>query len=277
MSEAIPILTSHLFPVLDARLIELLRVLSDDDWLRSALPRWTVKDIAAHLLDGNLRRLSMGRDGYWGEPFTGEPEGLTTFLDGLNADWVKACKRLSPDVLINLLETSGKQVSEYFASLDPFLPATFGVSWAGESTSSNWFDIARELTEKWHHQQQIRDAVGKPGIMSRNFYSPVIDTFMRALPFCYRDVNAADGTRIRIHITGESGGDWALIRSLDLWELRSECAAAGQFAAEVEIPGELAWKLFTKGLTAEQMAREIRISGDSNLALPTLTAKAIVG
>ena len=50
-----------------------------------------------------------------------------------------------------------------------------------------------------------------------------------------------------------------------------------QFAAEIEIPGELAWKLFTKGLTTEQIAREIRTSGDLNLAQPALTAKAIVG
>ena len=57
MSEPTPILTSHLFPVLDTKLIELLRLFIEDDWLRSALPRWAVKDIAADLLDGNLRRL----------------------------------------------------------------------------------------------------------------------------------------------------------------------------------------------------------------------------
>src|SRR5690349_12308763 len=127
MSEPIPIDTAHLFRLLDAKLIELLRLLSDEDWSRQALPRRTVKDIAAHLLDGNLRRLSMGRDGYWGEQFSGESDDLITFLQGLNTDWVKACKRLSPNVLIDLLESSGRQVSEYFASLGPFQPATFGV------------------------------------------------------------------------------------------------------------------------------------------------------
>jgi uncharacterized protein (TIGR03083 family) len=275
MSEPTPIFTSHLFPLLDAKLIELLRLLSENEWSRSALPRWTVKDIAAHLLDGNLRRLSMGRDGYWGEPFTGEPDGLTTFLHGLNDDWVRASRRLSPGVLIDLLESSGRQLSEYFASLDPLHPATFGVSWAGETTSLNWFDIAREYTEKWHHQQQIRDAVGRQGITTREFYSPVIATFLRVLPFSYRNFSAANGTQIRIYVTGECGGDWTLIRTGDLWTLSSQRSRS--FAAEIEIPGELAWKLFTKGLTAEQIARAIRITGNAELAQPALRAKAIVG
>ena len=55
----------------------------------------------------------------------------------------------------------------------------FPVSWAGEEESANWFDTAREFTERWHHQQQIRLAVDKPGIMTREFYFPVLDCFMR--------------------------------------------------------------------------------------------------
>jgi uncharacterized damage-inducible protein DinB len=57
--------TVHLFPLLDAKLIELLRSLSPDDWNKPTVARlWTVKDVAAHLLDGNLRMLSRARDGY---------------------------------------------------------------------------------------------------------------------------------------------------------------------------------------------------------------------
>ena len=64
-----PVLTAHLFPALDARLVELLRGLTPDDWNRPTIaPRWTVKDVAAHLLDTLLRRLSFGRDGYVPSP-----------------------------------------------------------------------------------------------------------------------------------------------------------------------------------------------------------------
>jgi len=38
---------------------------------------------------------------------------------------------------------------------DPYATAPYGVSWAGEEKSANWFDTAREFTERCS-QQQIR-------------------------------------------------------------------------------------------------------------------------
>src|SRR5688572_28031993 len=78
-------------------------------------------------------------------------------------------------------------MAEFFATLDPFAPAKWSVSWAGDEESPNWFDIARELTERWHHQQQIRDATGRPALYER-YLAPVLDTFVRAVPFTYRGV-----------------------------------------------------------------------------------------
>ena len=49
-----PIQVLPLFPVLDDKLSELLRSLSSEDWQQPTLARkWTVKDVAAHLLDGH--------------------------------------------------------------------------------------------------------------------------------------------------------------------------------------------------------------------------------
>src|SRR5438094_10172518 len=63
-----PIMTAPLFSKLDGLLLELLRSLSDDEWERQTIsPRWKVKDVAAHLLDTALRRLSLARDQYRGE------------------------------------------------------------------------------------------------------------------------------------------------------------------------------------------------------------------
>ena len=166
--QAKPIRVLQLLPRLERKLFALLRSLDSQQWSQQALPQWKVKDVVAHLVDGNLRRLSMGRDGFWGEQFEGSSQAeLVAFLNGLNADWVKACRRLSPTVLIELLEFTSPKVAKHFASLDPEAPAPFPVGWAGHSSSPNWFDIAREYTERWHHQQQIREAVGQPGIISR--------------------------------------------------------------------------------------------------------------
>jgi uncharacterized protein (TIGR03083 family) len=273
-----PIEVSYLFPVLDRKLEELLRSLSQEDWDRPATPKWRVKDVAGHLLDGNLRRLSMARDGYRGEPFSGSSEKeLVDFLNGLNADWVKAMRRLSPQVLIEFLRETNRDVAAYFQSLDPHGEATFPVSWAGESKSENWFDVAREYTEKWHHQQQIREAVGKgvEAIMTREIYHPVLETFLRAVPHGYREVQASEKALVGICITGEAGGDWYLVRENDRWRLSAD--GTGEASAEVTIPQSIAWKLFTKGLTQATLGTQVAVRGDPALATPMLKVTAIVG
>jgi hypothetical protein len=45
------------------------------------------------------------------------------------------------------------QTVDLYESLDPFAQAAIGVSCSGEMTSLVWFDNARELTERWHHQE----------------------------------------------------------------------------------------------------------------------------
>ena len=63
-----PILTAHLFLKLDEQLIELLRSLNADEWEAATIvSNWRVKDLAAHLFDTALRRLSLARDGYFAE------------------------------------------------------------------------------------------------------------------------------------------------------------------------------------------------------------------
>ncbi|MEL6141821.1 MAG: hypothetical protein AAFU67_09415, partial [Bacteroidota bacterium] len=58
----------NLMPQLDEMLIGLLEGLSLNDWEKQTIaPKWKIKDVAVHLMDGNLRSLSMLRDGYYGE------------------------------------------------------------------------------------------------------------------------------------------------------------------------------------------------------------------
>ncbi len=64
-----PIFTAHLLPVVEAHLIELLRSLTPTEWdIQTVAPAWKVKDVAAHLLDTQLRKLSFVRDGYAAAP-----------------------------------------------------------------------------------------------------------------------------------------------------------------------------------------------------------------
>src|SRR5216683_5554840 len=216
-----PILTAHLFPKIDGMLIELLRSLTPEDWEKQTVsPKWKVKDVAAHLLDTSLRGVSIGRDGYVAEsPRITSAADLAEFINRLNSEGVIVYRRLSPLVLIRLAEVASKSLAEFHASRDPHGTAPYGVSWAGEERSANWFDTAREFTERWHHQQQIRLAVNKPGIMTRELYYPVLDCFMRALPHAYRNIPAQEGTQLQFSVSGECGGSWYLFRKDGAWAL----------------------------------------------------------
>ena len=172
---------NHLFQPLDDELLSLLKGLRTEDWNKPTVAgTWRVRDVAAHLLDGNIRALSMQRDRYFGEqpPEIKGYRDLVNWLNQLNGDWIKAMNRLSPQMLILLHEATGQLTSEYFSSLDPSDEAIFAVDWAGENKSYNWMHVAREYTEKWHHQQQIRDATDKQGIMTEQFYPPFIGTYL---------------------------------------------------------------------------------------------------
>jgi len=263
-----PIETRHLFREINAGLLDLCASLSADDWAKPTVHAdRNVKDLVAHLLDGSLRRLAIQRDGH----FLQAPEmrsfnDMVAFIQQLNREWIVAAKRLSPRVIVDLMMRADEEVAALFSSLEPHAPSPFGVLWAGEEWSESWFDMAREYTEKWHHQQQIRDAVGRPGFKERRFLHPVLDTFLRGAPHAYRNARAADGTTVEITIAGEAGGKWNLACDGDRWTLVSDCP--NEPTTHIELDADSAWRLWTKGLDGEVVKSKSLVRGDESLATP---------
>ena len=271
-----PILCAPLLRKVDEALIALLRSLTPIEWdLQTVAPAWKVRDVAAHLLDTALRKLSLVRDGNFVEAVEiRSPADLVALVNRLNREGVAVYRRLSPPILIELMTTACNQVADFHESLDPFAPAAFAVSWAGEDRSLNWFDTARELTERWHHQQQIRLAVNRPGLMTPEFYHPVLDCFQRGLPHAFRDVPAPSGTTILVEISGDCGGRWSLAKGPLTWALVRK--PQHEFASRVTIPQALAWRLFTKGIDPGSVQTQITIEGDPFLGEKVLHLTAIV-
>jgi len=277
-----PIDATGLLREVDEQLIPLLRGLRPEDWQRPAVGHWTVRDVVAHLLDGSLRRLSMDRDGHRPpvpQRDLSDHEELVGYLNDLNATWVEASRRLSPEVLVDLLAHVCPQVADYFDKLDPRGAAAFPVSWAGESASFVWMDVAREFTEKWHHQQQIREAVGAAGLDQERYLRPLLETFMRAVPRSYAATEAPSGTRLAIRIPDLAGASWTLVRSGDDWELFAGPGDSGRDIdadTTIEIPADTAWRLFTKGVTGEVARARAEVTGDSKWAIPFFATLAIM-
>jgi len=196
-------------------------------------------------------------------------------VNRLNREGVTVYRRLSPPLLIEMMSTACRQSADFHESLDPFAPAAFNVSWAGEGTSMNWFDTARELTERWHHQQQIRLASNRPGLITPEIYHPVLDCFLRGLPHHFRNFDAPAGTTILVEIVGDSGGQWWLSKEPSAWQLARK--HFGEVASRVTIPQASAWRLFTKGIDRNSARAQIQMQGDPDLAERVLDLTAIVG
>ena len=135
MNALTPVYTTDLFEPLHALLMSLLRGLASGDWERpTAAGAWKVRDVAAHLLDGDLRKLSFARDGHAPtlvQPIRGYGD-LVAFLNQMNADGVAHAQRFSPRVLTDLLEVTGRWITAYVRELPPHETAVHAVAWAGE-------------------------------------------------------------------------------------------------------------------------------------------------
>jgi uncharacterized protein (TIGR03083 family) len=260
--------------MLDA-LLELLSGLTPDQWDRPIdSSDWSVKDTVLHLLGDDIGLLSRKRDGFsCGGPPVRDWDDLVSLIDQLNATWLKAARRLSPRLLRDLLQFTGTQVCDYLTSLDPYAIGD-PVSWAGPEPAPVWLDLAREYTERWHHQQHIRDAVLTPGLRQPRYLAPVLDTFVRALPHTYREVDAKDGTAVALSIVGASGGRWLLVRERDSWNLYLDGPQSLQ--AEVTLHEEVAWRLFTKGICPDEALSQVTIAGDQSLGSVALNMVSII-
>lgn len=273
-----PIDTRPLFRPVSRALAGLLRELPPDAWMKPTIAgSWLVRDIVAHMLDTSLRRLSFHRDGLAPPPPGTSIESardFVAFINHLNAQWVEAAQRLSPRVLTDLLDRASTEVADWFESVPLDGPAMFGVSWAGEDVSASWFDLGREFTELWHHQQQIRMAVGAESLPDPRYLAAVLDIAMRGLPHAFKDVSAAPGQEIGIDVAGQSGGQWALARTSSGWTLLRGRPSTP--VASLRVSDEDAWQLLFNALPAERVDSAIRIEGDARFGHAFLRARSVV-
>ncbi|MCB0012095.1 MAG: maleylpyruvate isomerase N-terminal domain-containing protein [Anaerolineales bacterium] len=275
MSAPEPVLVASLFAPLLEGLIELLGSLDAEEWERPTVnPQWSVKDMAAHLLGGDVSILSRHRDRFL---FSGDPfrqwNSLVELINHLNTEWVAATGRLSPRLLVDMLRFTGEQATAFFQTIDPY-ELGGPVSWAGNDPAPNWLDLAREYTERWHHQQQIRDAVGKPGFNEPAFMAPVLRAFVFAWPVANAAIVAPEGTLLKLQIAGEAGGEWFLRREPAGWQLHTE--VDGDPACLIQVDQEIAWRLFCRDMQPEQAAPHFEFNGDRSLAEPILQMKSVI-
>ena len=265
---------THLFPEMRRELLDLLANLDDEEWdFPTACEGWTVRDVAIHILGDDIGLLSNMRDNDGEYGHFDDWQDLVAYIDKQNEKWVVAGRRISRELLLFLLETTGKQVHELFLSLEPEQQMG-SVGWTGTDANASWLHIARELTEFWMHHQHIARAVSKTSLMSARYVHPVLNTFVHALPNTYRNIDAPESTLVKFIVIGEGGGDWFLLREDNNWNLYSEVDLP--ITSTITLDIETAWKLFTKGIDYETLHTNAQLAGNLELAEVALNAVAII-
>ena len=268
-----PIAIGPVFREDRAALLSLLTELSPREWtLPTACRGWDVRDVALHVLGGDLGNISRRRDGVRpAEPRAGETLGA--MLGRVNQEWVEAARRLSPRLTVELLAMAGPLIADFFEGLDP--GALGGpVSWAGSGPAPVWLDVAREYMERWVHQQHIRDAVGRPGQGEARYCAPVIAASMHALPKALGAEARPAGTGLVVEIEGDGGGMWSVIREPSGWTLYEGAAVDAQ--TRISVRGDVWWRVVTLGMTPDDAWRHAKTEGDPSLTQAALRAVAII-
>jgi uncharacterized protein (TIGR03083 family) len=267
---------ASLFVTERARLSELLATFDRADWDRpSPCPGWSVLGLCRHLVGDDLGFLSRHRDGHHGTPgpeWVGEAEFIA-WLDDLQAEWVRAARRLSPRVVVGLLDWAGPQIAQTMRGEDP-RALTASVSWAGTGPVPAWLDQVRELSEYWTHRQQLLQALGRPSDLRADLAGPVLDGLRWAYPFRLGQVRAQCGDTVTISISGPVAVTWQLVATTTGWEYREE--PGPRVVASLGMTTEQAWRLLTSNLPPAERAR-LAASGDETVLGVIHQTRAIIG
>jgi len=251
--------TVSLFPKINSELEKLLNSMSFEDWnLKTKFPNWTVKDIVAHLLDTSIRKLSTEKYNY--EPSINTKiesyEDLVVYITNLADTWVNSYQRVSPEILMKMVITYQNELVNFLKTIDLFKKSKNSVAWAGEKESYNWFDIAREYTERWHHQMQIRETIQQTDVLyEKELYKPVLDTFLKALPYHYGKYSTKKDINFELTVIGSYIND--------KWIYNTE-EGKDNIWTKVTIKDTDVWKVLTKW---EKNTSNIEYNIEGNLEL----------
>lgn len=275
LREPDPIHVADRFSPMRAELLQILSRLDENQWqYPTACAGWTVKDVALHLLGDDIGLLSRRRDNFsHAQIDVATFEQLVAFINLQNDIWIRAARRMSPEVLLTLLQVTGKAVVEWVQSLDPMAVGA-PVEWAGSKPAPQWMEIAREYTEYWTHHQHISDALGIMSLKDETYLHPVLDAFMRSLPRAYTRTPASLETLVKITTVGTVEQSWYLLRERQGWRLYEHTNLEPHCVITTE--DDIVWRLFTKGISRIEAEPHTQIEGDTALVEPFYNAVSIL-
>lgn len=199
---------SHIVAALDEvwdALVNLAAELAIEDWTAPTdCPGWTVKDIYAHII--GTESMLLGRPA----PAVELPANLPHVRNDMgrfNETWVLSYNERSGSELLGDL---GEVITERRASLAGMGQDAFdALAWtpAGEDTYGRFMRI--RVMDQWFHEQDIREAVGRPGHLDGRAPQVVLDELTAAIGYVVgKKAGVPEGTSVRIDLKGPMSHRW---------------------------------------------------------------------
>ena len=177
---------------------ELLGELSDDEWMAlSPLPGWSVQDNVSHIVGTEAMLL--------GQPNPDEIDRKTNphvknDIGAFNEAWVKSLRSLSPNEMLSRFRevTDARlavldQMSDDEWNAESFTPA-------GKDTYGRFMQI--RAYDCWLHEQDVRDAVGRPGHQTGVAVEVTLDEMETAMGFVVgKKAGAEQGQSVTFALT----------------------------------------------------------------------------
>jgi uncharacterized protein (TIGR03083 family) len=254
-----------------ASLDDLLTGLDGDEWRRpTPLPGWSVQDNVAHIV--GTEAMLAGEDGPGTEIDRDTSVHVRNDIGVFNEQWVEAMRPMAPAaVLARFRELTAQRLATLDAmSIEDWDAESFTP--AGKDTFGRFMQI--RVFDCWLHEQDIRDAVGRPGNETGLAVEVTLDEMATALGFVVgKKAGAASGDRVTFALT--DGG--AIVR-----EFHVEVGERAAVVAELSGPATLTLTMPVGVMTRRCAGRvgpdglldQVAIDGDSDLAARILGNQA---
>jgi uncharacterized protein (TIGR03083 family) len=252
-----------------ASLDELLAGLHDDEWARpTCLPGWDVKAVVAHV--AGTESMLLGEQAPDVEVDEASHPHVRNDIGRFNERWVVATESESP---AEVLERFRVRIAARRAALDELTDeAWFAVGFtpAGQDTYGRFMRI--RTFDCWLHEQDIRDAVGRPGGEDGLAAPVALDEIAAVLGYVVgKKAGAPLGSRVRFELTGPAA------RTIDV-EVAERAAVVNELSGPptvtVTMPAGVFARLGGGRIDPSTVRDQIALDGDTALGEQIVTNMA---
>jgi uncharacterized protein (TIGR03083 family) len=186
-----------------ASLDELLGGLDDADWATpTGLPGWDVQAVVAHII--GTEAMLLGESAPPVEIDTDVRTHVRNDIARFNEAWVIALADETPAAVLARFRDHVARRLEALDATTEEAWETVGFTPAGQDTYGRFMRI--RAFDCWMHEQDIRDAVGRPGGEDGPAAEQAIDEMAAALGYLVgKKGKAPEGSRVVVALTGVAG------------------------------------------------------------------------